>query len=101
MKSTDPTQDLSSGIDWTPLLAVVLTGIALGLSMAAACVSVEAVEVKRNATLLCRYGDIDVFSGGITIYGDGADTFQSDGTYALCRNDNLKCWISGTSTRAQ
>ncbi len=98
---TDPTQDLLGGVQWTPMLATVLAGVALGLSMAAACVSVEAVEVRRDANLNCYWGDILAFSGGISIYGDGADILQTDGAYALCRDDRLRCYISQTSTVAK
>jgi hypothetical protein len=87
--------------DREPEIAVVLVGIALGLSTAAACVSVEAVQVQKDAQITCRYGDIDVFTGGISLYGNGADTFEAEGVYSLCRDDKLRCWISGTSTVAQ
>ena len=89
---------MGDGVKYEPEIAVVLVGIALGISCAAACVSVEAVPVRRDGNLNCFYGDIHVFSGGVSIYGDGADILQNDGAYALCRDDGLKCFISRTST---
>ena len=85
---------------YEPEIAVIMVGIALGLSLAAACISVEEVQVKRDGNLNCYWGDILAFSGGISIYGDGADILQTDGAYALCRDDRLKCFISQTSTRS-
>lgn len=75
--------------NYEPEIAVIMVGVALGLSMAAAC-TIEAVEVHKDGQLTCFYGETPVFSGGFNVIGDGLDL---DGTWKLCRNDGLVCYL--------
>lgn len=56
---------------------------------------VENVSVKTNGNIVCRYDDTIVFSGQVTLEGDGLDTFRSklEGNWRLCSSQNVICSI--------
>lgn len=77
----------------TEIMATILSGIALGLSCASC--TIEAVEVHKDGSLVCWYGETPVFSGGFNVIGDGLDL---DGHWKLCRDDGLVCQLNTKTT---
>lgn len=82
--------------DRTDTVASVLAWVALGFAGAAACVQIESSPIARDGNLTCVYGDDVVFSGGFRIIGDGADRFNLNGTWKLCRHDGVTCTLTST-----
>lgn len=69
------------------------------LALLAACI--DAVPIAQNANMTCWYGNRVVFTGRLTLEGDGLDRFPAEGTWGLCGArdaDVVKCEVTLTSS---
>ena len=61
-----------------------------------ACPSFEEVPLQAGGNIVCYYGeDIVVFTGTITLRGQGLDEFKEriNGQWQLCGEDRVKCYV--------
>lgn len=79
-------------------------GICLCLLIAASVSCIEVVPISQEGNLTCVYGDRVVFTGSVTLTGNGIDRFQDtllSGTWGLCNvTTGLLCSVTPQASAA-
>jgi len=51
------------------------------------------VPVQKGGNIECFYGDVRIFSGKLTLAGEGVDAVKWGGSWSLCNHTGVRCLI--------